>query len=128
MDNRMELAEGVAGFRLSTPPALLMACVRAFLHVMARTSMEELRRKSLLLTGYLEFLLDTRLPGTGTERHAVGSGKSAAMACSIITPREPAQRGCQLSLKFTDCRNADIDRLHRKLARRGVVVSIHSLP
>lgn len=60
MSNRMELADGVAGFRLSTPPALLMACVRASLHVLRKTTMVELRRKSLLLTGYLEFLLDTK--------------------------------------------------------------------
>ena len=47
--------------------------------------MAPLRRKSLLLTGYLEWLL--------TE--ALGD------RISIVTPREPNRRGCQISLRVT---------------------------
>jgi kynureninase len=46
--------------------------------------MSRLREKSLALTGYLEALLDAKLPGE----------------VEIITPRDPAQRGCQLSLRL----------------------------
>ena len=44
--------------------------------------MEALREKSLLLTGYLEYLL-RRIPGD---------------AYRILTPANPAHRGCQLSV------------------------------
>ena len=45
--------------------------------------MAALRAKSERLTGYLEWLLDRLPPGT----------------VEVITPREPARRGCQLSLR-----------------------------
>ncbi|KAF7623375.1 Kynureninase [Meloidogyne graminicola] len=50
MDNKMEPEEGVSGYRLSTPSAILMAGVRGFLDIFSKTSMTELRQKSLLLT------------------------------------------------------------------------------
>jgi kynureninase len=46
--------------------------------------MPALRAKSLLLTGYLEFLID-RI-------------NARQRRYTVITPREPAARGCQLSL------------------------------
>lgn len=78
--------DGVNGFRLSNPPVLLVACVRASLSVFdkAGPGMERLRRKSILLTGYLEHLLLTELNGL----------------VKILTPSDPLQRGCQLSVTF----------------------------
>ena len=73
------------GFRLSNPSVLTVIALRGSLDVFDQTSMEELHAKSRELTGYLEYLVDNMLP-KGSVR--------------IITPRDPNQRGCQLSLLF----------------------------
>jgi len=77
---------GADGWQLSNPPILAMAPLRASLDIFDEAGMEGLRRKSIVLTGYLEWLLD-RAPG---KRFAV------------ITPRDPERRGCQLSLRVLD--------------------------
>lgn len=75
---------GAEGWQLSNPPILSLAAIRASLDVfMEAGGMEPLREKSLRLTGYLEWLL----------RREVGD------AVEILTPRDPRQRGCQLSLR-----------------------------
>jgi kynureninase len=76
---------GAAGWQLSNSAILTMAVHEAALaEHMAAGGMPALRRKSELLTGYLEFLIQRlNLPKTTLE---------------VITPSDPAQRGCQLSL------------------------------
>ena len=75
---------GAEGWQLSNPPILSLAAIRASLDVfMEAGGMEPLREKSLRLTGYLEWLLQTEIGG----------------AVEILTPAEPIQRGCQLSLR-----------------------------
>ena len=75
---------GAEGWQLSNPPILSLAAIRASLDVfMEAGGMEPLREKSLRLTGYLEWLLRERL----------------ADAIDILTPADPARRGCQLSLR-----------------------------
>ena len=71
--------------------------------------MEQLREKSLKLTGYLEYLID---------QHLQKLSKTSTVRCEIMTPKDPAQRGCQLSLKF----NFDIAEVYKQLARRGIAV------
>ncbi|MGZ3698673.1 MAG: kynureninase, partial [Bdellovibrionota bacterium] len=73
---------GAEGWQLSNPPIFQMASLRASMELFDQAKIERLRAKSEKLTGYLEFLLD-RLPEG---------------FCKIITPRDPAQRGAQLSL------------------------------
>ena len=75
-------APGAEGWQLSNPPILSLAPVKASLQIFDEIGMTALREKSLLLTSYLEFLLDR----IDTEE------------LSILTPRNPNQRGCQLSL------------------------------
>jgi len=71
------------GWQISNPPIFSMAPLRASLAIFVEAGgMESLRAKSIKLTGYLEFLL--------TE---IGSKKF-----TVITPREPGARGCQLSI------------------------------
>ncbi len=80
---------GAVGWQVSTPPVLAFAPLRASLELFDAAGIEALRERSLRLTGYLESLLDVVV----AERRA-----------QLITPREPARRGCQLSLSVPDAR------------------------
>jgi kynureninase len=84
---------GADGWQLSNPPILAMAPLKVSLAIFDRIGMEALRDKSLRLTGYLESLL-REIPGV-----------------SIITPTDPAQRGCALSLRFRGDARAVLDGL-----------------
>ncbi|GAC1370457.1 MAG: kynureninase [Hymenobacter sp.] len=76
---------GAAGWQLSNGQILLLAVHRASLALVDRAGgMPALRRKSEQLTGHLETLI-----------HELGLPSSQL---EIITPADPAQRGCQLSL------------------------------
>lgn len=75
--------EGAEGWQLSNPPIFPLASLRASMEIFDRATMPAIRKKGDELTAYLEFILD-QLPG-----------KPFAQ----ITPRDPAQRGCQLSLR-----------------------------
>lgn len=74
---------GAEGWQLSNPPILQLAALRASFELFDSATMSALRAKSERLTGFLEFLI-RRLPESAVE---------------IVTPRDPAQRGTQLSLK-----------------------------
>lgn len=89
------------GWQLSNPPILSMAAVKASLDIFAQAGMENIRAKSQKLTGYLEFLIND----LNNEY------------ISIITPSDPKQRGCQLSIQV---KNADKE-LHTKLTEAGVI-------
>lgn len=78
--------EGADGWQLSNPPILAMAPVLASLRIFDEVGMASLREKSLRLTGYLEHLID----GIPDKRF------------EIITPRDTAARGCQLSVLAHD--------------------------
>lgn len=71
------------GWQLSNAPILAMAALRASLDIFEAVGMDRLREKSQRLTGYLADLLRARLPQADF---------------TVITPDDPAQRGCQLSL------------------------------
>ncbi|AFL79982.1 Kynureninase [Aequorivita sublithincola DSM 14238] len=92
---------GAEGWQLSNPPILSMAAIRASLDTFAEAGFENIRKKSEKLTGYLEFLLD----------------EMKNEAINVITPRNPEERGCQLSIQV---KNAD-KRLHTKLTEAGVI-------
>lgn len=85
---------------------LLVYCVQIF----NRTSMKDLRRKSVLLTGYLEYLI----------KHYYSKDPSEPNKpwVHIITPSDPEQRGCQLSL----CFSRPIRAVFQELEKRGVAV------
>jgi kynureninase len=71
------------GWQISNPPIFSMAPLRASLAIFDETGgMETLRAKSIRLTSYLQFLLES-----------AGHSK-----LTVITPRETNERGCQLSI------------------------------
>jgi len=73
---------GAEGWQLSNPPIFSMTPLIASLALFDEAGMTRLRSKSLMLTDYLDYLLQVEL----------------ADAIEILTPAEPARRGCQLSL------------------------------
>jgi len=78
-----------------------MAAIYASLEIFESAGMEKLRAKSIRMTGYLEFLLNRMK----TDR------------IRIITPTDPSERGCQLSVQVL---NAD-KKLYDKLTKKGVI-------
>lgn len=74
------------GWQLSNPPIFSLAPVKVSYDIFDEVGMPALRRKSELLTGYLQFLIDQ----AGPER------------IEVITPRESSTRGCQLSMLVHD--------------------------
>lgn len=92
---------GAEGWQLSNPPIMSMAPIRASLELFAEAGFKNIRKKSILLTGYLEFLInqikDDRI--------------------EILTPRDPQERGCQLSIQV---KNADRS-LHDGFMNAGII-------
>jgi kynureninase len=86
MESRFVPNQSADGWQVSNPPILSMAPLRASLALFDAAGMPALREKSERLTAYLLYLLD-RLPAGRFE---------------VITPRDPAQRGSQISLLVHD--------------------------
>jgi len=74
---------GADGWQLSNPPILALAPLRVSLQIFRRAGIAALREKSLQLTGYLEWLVQTQLSDV----------------LQVVTPAEPERRGAQLSIR-----------------------------
>ncbi len=94
--------QGADGWQLSNVNVLSTAAHWAALEVHDMAGMENLRAKSIFLTGYLEFILN-QINNNDFE---------------VITPTDPEQRGCQLSLLF----NTRGKEVFEELTAQGVVV------
>jgi kynureninase len=93
---------GVDGWQLSTAQVFNMVSLKASLEMFEKAGIKTLRKKSVQLTGYLEFLLQ-QLSNINFE---------------IITPADPLQRGAQLSLYFKEKGK----EIHRELTNKGIIV------
>ena len=89
---------GAEGWQLSNPSILCVAALRASMEIFDEVTVARLRAKSETLTSYLEFLL----------------AREACESFSILTPRDPSQRGAQLSLQMTKGGRAVCDRLSQQ--------------
>jgi kynureninase len=104
LTNKFDPQEGAAGFQLSNPIILGMVSVQASLDVFNKTTMKDLRAKSFLLTMYLEMCLESELSNF----------------IHILTPRDPKQRGCQLSLRIVNSKQT-LKQVMEQLEHKGVI-------
>jgi kynureninase len=91
---------GAEGWQLSNAQIFAFAAHKASLDIFDQAGMAQLRAKSVLLTGFMEQLLREADPDNRQYR--------------IITPTDPEQRGCQLSLLTQENGKALFDRLTQK--------------
>lgn len=84
-------------WQLSNPPIFQLAALKASLDVFFEAHIEKLREKSVLLTGYMEYLINEK----NKERDFI----------EIITPANPDMRGCQLSLRAKENGKVTYDRM-----------------
>jgi kynureninase len=101
MRHEFDFIPGAEGWQQSNPPILSMAAIRASLDLFEKAGMENLRKKSIKLTGFLAYLLDEMKDNR----------------ICVITPQDPEERGCQLSIQV---KNADRS-LHDRLTQSGVI-------
>lgn len=98
---------GAAAFQLSNPPVLQTVSLLASLDVFLKSTMTEIRGRSMLLTAYLELLVQMRL-------------KEGNVGIKIITPQDPMKRGACFSFKFDD--TATCVTIFEEVQKRGVVI------
>jgi kynureninase len=96
---------GAAGWQLSTPNILALALHRASLAIFEEAGIENLRKKSERLTGFLALMIQQANRAAGFER------------IKVITPADLAQRGSQLSLLV----DTDGKQLFDTLVENGII-------
>jgi len=101
MRQPFDVMQGAEGWQLSNPPILSMAAIKASLDLFDEIGMDVLREKSEKMTGYFEFLIN----------------QVSSEDIKIITPKNPKERGCQLSIQV---KNAD-KSLHKKLTQNNII-------
>jgi kynureninase len=100
MDREFEPATGITRMASGTAPVLALSALDASLDVFADVAMDDLRAGSLSLTDYFIALVDDRF----------GS------AFEVVTPRDHARRGSQVSLRHDQAYG-----VVQALIERGVV-------
>ncbi len=78
---------GAEGWQLSNAPVLGMAAHLASLDIFAEAGMDRIGEKRDVLTGYLEFVIDT-----------ISEANKDRCTFEIVTPRDKSKRGAQLSI------------------------------
>jgi kynureninase len=101
MREELDISNGAEGWQLSNPAILSMAAIKASLELFSKVGMNKLRMKSIKLTGYLEYLI-LQMNNKNID---------------IITPKDPNQRGCQLSIKLNNSKKS----LHENLRLNNVI-------
>jgi kynureninase len=96
--------ESAEAWQLSNAPVLSMAAHKASLDIFEEAGMDRLVSKATKLTGYLEFIIDN-------------INESLTEKLEIITPRDPRERGCQISI-IAHGRGKD---LFNKMTQAGVI-------
>jgi kynureninase len=84
MEPKFVPLKGAEGWQLSNPPILSLAPLAASLALFSAAGIKRLRRKSLLLTRYLDWHLRRELEGR----------------VQFLTPADPQRRGCHVAVQF----------------------------
>jgi kynureninase len=79
--------ESISRFLVSTPPILSLLAMEPALDLTLAAGLDRIRRKSVRLTSYLIYLVDTVL---------------APLGFSLGTPRDPARRGSHVSIRHPE--------------------------
>jgi kynureninase len=101
-DPHYQPAAGIQRFICGTPPVLAMAALECGVDTVASASMDAIRAKSIALTDHFIDLVEQRLAGHGF---------------TLVTPREAAKRGSQVSFAHP----ADGYAIMQALITRGVI-------
>ncbi|WP_377267156.1 kynureninase [Peterkaempfera sp. SMS 1(5)a] len=96
-------------WQVSNPPIFSMGPVRTSLELFDKIGIAALRERSERLTGYLEQLLDEITP---------------TRPITVVTPRDPRRRGCQLSLRIGPGAGDAADLARRLRHEHGVVTDV----
>ena len=108
IENRFDMlrnftpSKGAAGWQVSNPPVLALPALKASLETFNQFGMEKIRRKSILLTGYL-----------ADEIENVGSTQ-----CVISSPRSSHRRGAMLCLRL----NGDSKKVFQSISDQRIIV------
>ena len=105
MPAQFRASPGADGWQLSNPPILALAPLRVSLEIFQQAGMLALRKKSLHLSGYLEWLIGQRLPAV----------------LEVLTPAQPERRGAQLSIRVKRGRDQG-HALFQHLITSGIIV------
>lgn len=105
MEKGFKAMPSAEGWQLSNAPVLSMAAHKASLDIFMKAGMPKLRKKSLLLTAYLEYVLQE------AKKH------NAHIDFNILTPSKVQQRGCQLSVVFKN----NGKKIFRYLSEKGIM-------
>jgi len=100
MDPHYQPDTGVGHFLCSEPPIVALSLVDSALSVFEKTDMQALRTKSLALTELFIELVDARCAGLGV---------------GLASPRDPAQRGSQVSLTHENAYAVMQALIHRRI-------------
>lgn len=93
---------GAAGWQLSNAPVFGMAVHHASLEIFQKAGIQNLRKKSVMLTNYLEFVLEY------VQTH------NPKIKFDIITPRNSDDRGAQLSILVKENGRSLFDHITEK--------------
>jgi kynureninase len=103
MGTKFDPTPTAQGWQVSCPPIFAMVPIEASLELFARAGgMVALTQKSQALSSYMMYLIKERLLGR----------------VEVITPENPKERGCQLSLKIL---TADGKKVFDELVQNGVI-------
>lgn len=97
-------------WQLSNPPILALTPLRVSLELFAGVGWENLKAKSRALTGYFE-----------SQIHEANKAMGGKARIDILTPTNPQERGCQLSLRVSTASGRSPRDIHKELLAKGMV-------